>query len=155
MADLLDHINSPAAQKLRKAIVMNAMGDIDKNQYKIRENQIKLLLEWAAEHCYEFGYEPDQIELIQNEFDYGRSQGMGISTQIVRWKEKDLWNSILYFFHKRQQKYKKELAEANLDRQVLEVRIQGKNELLKLTGYVSAGFWILTNVIWIFIHNNF
>jgi hypothetical protein len=150
--DFLDHINSPHHQQFRKAVVVNKFAQVEQGFLNQQEHQVNLLLSWAADHCYEYGYEPDDIAIIQNAFDYGREQGLGI--EFMATKKPEQWNSLLFWFHKRQQEQKEELSNKNLDLQVKKAQIAGLKELNRLTWKVFGITMVVLNIAWLIIHNN-
>ena len=81
-----------------------------------------MLLNWAAEHCFEIGYTPEDIKVVKSAMDYSSQESIGIEFQAE--KNSKSWKHLLYFFHKRRHFDRMALHNLNLRLQMREARIK-------------------------------
>ena len=131
-------------KKFTKAIVMDKIETTNTEYMLNMQKQLNMLLDWAAEHCYELGCEPSEVEIIYQGLDYDTKDALGVQMYITSHPEE--WKRIMYFMHRKDLEQTQRVHDYCLLKQVLEVKVETLVKWNKSLMYL-LGFIIVSNML--------
>ncbi len=107
-------------EHISKTIVLKKISIIDRDYIPKIKHQLGMLLDWAAEYCYEMGSTPETVRITKRSID----RDTEFSIELWKKNHPEEWRRILYFMYKKDLQQTRKIHDYCLLKQVLEAEVE-------------------------------